>query len=74
MALPARNCAMRTHQGIFRLGVIEAVDVRPGLYGVASLTAERCAIGALASHLSVEFAFVWVFVARSAGAVLEFEG
>jgi len=64
---------MSAQKGEFSLGVIEAVDVRPGFYGVASFAAERRAIGAPASHTVVELAFVRILVASGARAIFEME-
>ena len=54
--------------------MVEPVDVRPGLGIVASLAAERSAIGAFSRHAVVEFALVRVLVAGGASAVFKFEG
>jgi len=65
---------MSAEQGELCLGMIEAVDIAPGLYVVASLAAERSAVGAFAGHAIVEFALVRILMACRAGAVLKVEG
>jgi len=53
--------------------VIKAVDVVPRLRAVARFTTKRGAVGALPRHFLFELAFVRIFVARRAPAVVEFE-
>ncbi len=53
--------------------MIEAVNVHPGFYGVASFATERCAIGTPAGHAIVEFSLVRIFMTGGAGAVFELE-
>jgi len=53
--------------------MIEAVDVCPGLCGVAGFAAEGCAVGAPASHAIVELTFVGILVTGGAGAIFKME-
>ena len=53
--------------------MIEAVDVCPGLGGVAGFAAEGCAVGAPASHAIVELTFVGILVTGGAGAIFKME-
>ena len=73
MAITAGDGAMSANQGKLCFGMVEAVDVGPGASIVAGFAAERCAIGAFASHAIVELALVRIFVARSAVAIFEME-
>src|ERR1700739_4988923 len=54
--------------------MVEAIDIAPRLHTVTGLAAKGRSIGALASHLFVEFALVRVLVASGAGAILEMKG
>lgn len=71
MALPASDRAVGAHKGKLGLGMIEAVDVYPGLNVMAGFTTERSPIGTLARHAVVEFTFVRILVASSAITIFE---
>lgn len=70
----AGDRAMGAEEREFRFGVIEAVDVGPGLGSVASFAAEGGAVGAFASHAVLEFALMGIGVAGGTRAIVETEG
>ena len=74
VAFPAGHRAVRAQQRKLRFGVVEPVDVRPGLHGVARFAPKRRSIRPLPRHRSVELALVRILVARRAGAILKLEG
>lgn len=71
MAVAAGDRAVGAQKRKLGFGMIEAVDVCPGLDAMAGFATERCAIGALASHAIVELALVWILV--TSGAITIFE-
>lgn len=71
VTIAALHRTMRTEQWKLRFRMVEPADVRPRSRVVASLTAERRAIGATLRHAILEFAMMWVFVACGAGHILE---
>ena len=74
MAIAARHGTVSAYQRELCFGMIEAVDVCPGLYVVAGLAAEGRAIGAFAGHAVVELALVRILMASRACAVFKMEG
>ena len=73
VAITAGDGAMRADKCELGLGMIEAVDIRPGTSVVAGFAAEGSAIGAFASHAIVELALVRIFVTGGAIAIFEME-
>jgi len=65
--------AMRAKQRKFRLGMVEAIHVGPRAGIVAGFAAERVAVSAALRHAVIEFAFVGILVAASAGHVVPAE-
>lgn len=74
VAIGATNCTVCSKQRKFGLRMVEAIDVRPRPNRVARFAAKGRAVRSFASHILVEFAFVWVLVTGRARTVLEFEG
>lgn len=74
MAFTAGDGTVCTDQWKLGFGMIEAVDVCPGLHVVAGFAAEGSAVGALASHAIVEFILVRILVASGAISILEVIG
>jgi hypothetical protein len=71
VAFTTGDGTMRAKQWEIRVGVIEAVDVHPGLCAVAGCAAKGGPIGAFASHAIGKFTFVRIVVTSRAGAVLK---
>ena len=71
VAVAADHRSMRADKWEISFGMIEAVDVRPGLDVMASFATKGSPIGALACHAIVEFPFVRIFV--TGGAIPIFE-
>lgn len=71
VTIAALHRTMRTEKRKLRFRMVEPADVRPGSCVVASLTAERRAIGATLRHAILEFAMMRVLVACGAGHILE---
>lgn len=73
VAVRARHRSMGPQQGIVGLRVIEATDLSPGLYVVASFAAQRASIRAPSCHLVAEFSLVRVRVAGGTAPILKVE-
>jgi len=73
VALVAGHGPMSSGQWEFRFRMVEAADVHPGTCTVASLAAQRRAVGAFGCHALLEFVLVRISVAGSAGVVLKME-
>lgn len=73
MALATGNRAVSAEQWELGFGMIETINVRPGLYRVASFATEGRAVSTPASHAIVKLALMRIGVARGAAVILEVE-